>query len=237
MAAGNPTTKRVSVRAPTGTMLQVVYTNDERTLEDILAMYEECLATAKHRFVGLDLEYTPLIPHTKRHAVALVQIAMYKHVLLFHWCKSSQTQHGRDLLQNFFSNKGIEFASVDTTGDTKVLVQSGFTPPQKHIDIHSLVGSKIGMSTLAGEMIDTSYHEMKDNFPPLLHQRWDRMPLCKKSLEYAAVDGYVSYELYDRIQTMKDSIGRAWLDLLLPLCKKKEDGEGTSRSRSKRARG
>ena len=52
MAAGNPTTKRVPVRAPTGTMLQVVYTNDERTLEDILAMYEEWLPTAKHMFVG-----------------------------------------------------------------------------------------------------------------------------------------------------------------------------------------
>ena len=94
-------------------------------------------------------------------------------------------------------------------GDTRALVESGFTPPMQHIDIQSLFGSKIGMATLAGEMIHPSYHEMKNDFPSWLHHCWDQVPLYKKSLDYAAVDRYVSYELYSRIQTMKDSLGPA----------------------------
>ena len=122
---------------------------------------------------------------------------------------------------------------MDTTGDTKALVESGFTPPTQHIDIQSLFGSKFGMSTIAGEMIDPSYYEMKDNFPTYLHRHW-HLPLCKKSLDYAAVDGYVSFELYSRIQTMKDGLCPAWLDLLIPITCKKNDNYGGGTSRSSR---
>ena len=119
------------------------------------------------------------------------------------------------------------------TGGTKALVKSGFTPPTQHIDIQSLFGSKFGMSTLAGEMIDPSYHEIKENFPTYLDNRW-HLPLCKKSLDYAAVDGYVSFELYNRIQTMKDG-----LDPIIPITHKKNDnhGGGTSRSSRRERRG
>ena len=90
MAARNPTTKVQGVEAPDDMWLKVVYTNNVRTLKGVLDLYEGWLVTVKHRFVGLHLEYTPHPnPHTKRRAVALVQIAMYKHVLLFHWCRSS----------------------------------------------------------------------------------------------------------------------------------------------------
>ena len=58
MAAGHPTTKFQGVQAPYGTWLDVVYTNDDRTLKWVLDMYEGWLAASKHRFVGLDLEYT-----------------------------------------------------------------------------------------------------------------------------------------------------------------------------------
>ena len=84
-------------------------------------------------------------------------------------------------------------------------------------------------------MIDPSYDEMKDNFPTYLHRRW-HLPLCKKSLDYAAVDGYISFELYSRIQTMKEGLGPAWLDPLIPITRKNNDNHkgGTSRSSSSR---
>ena len=84
-ATGNSIKKVQGVEAPNDTWLNVVYTNNVHTLKGVLDMYAGWLATAKQKFVGLDLEYTPdLNPHTKRHTVTLVQIAMYKHVLLFH---------------------------------------------------------------------------------------------------------------------------------------------------------
>ena len=73
------TTKTSDVPAHRGTMLQVVYTSEEYTLERVLGMCEEWPKSEKHKIMGLDLEYTP-----NRHAVALVQIAMCKHVLLYH---------------------------------------------------------------------------------------------------------------------------------------------------------
>ena len=160
---------------------------------------------------------------------------MHKHVLLYHWCRSSQKNHGRHLLQKFFQTKEIIFASVDTTGDRRALIESGFSLPLYHLDIQLEFGvhrNIIGMATLAGEIIDSSYHEMKENFPSWLHSCWDRKPLCRKTVDYAAVDGYLSYELYSRVQTMKDIIGPTWLDKLLPLCKKSDE---TSRSGNKRS--
>ena len=102
-------------------------------------------------------------------------------------------------------------------------MESGFSLPQNHLDIQLEFrghGDRIGMATLAGELIDISYHDMKENFPTSLHKCWDRKPLCQTSIDYAAVDGYLSYELYSRVQTMKDSLGPSWLDKLLPLRKK-----------------
>lgn len=232
MDDGGQTTEHLDVCAPCGTMLRAVYTNEDHTLESALAMYEEWLEDEKHKVVGLDLEYTP---PGKTQAVALVQIAMRKHVLLYHWCKSRQTPRARDLLQNFFSRKGITFASVDTTGDKKALAQSGFVvPPQYHFDIQmEFPEARIGMDILAGEIIHTSYHYMKVKFRPELHHRWDWKPLDPDSIDYAAVDGYVSYELYHRIRSMKDSLGLTWRNWLQPWCM---NADGTSRRATKTKR-
>ena len=39
-------------------MLEVVYTNDPRTMERIIKKYEEWLKEEKNKFIVLDLEYT-----------------------------------------------------------------------------------------------------------------------------------------------------------------------------------
>ena len=102
-------------------------------------------------------------------------------------------------------------------------MESGFSLLQNHLDIQLKFGGhgdRIGMATLAGELIDISYHDMKENFPTSLHKCWNQKTLCQTSIDYATVDGYLSYELYSRVQTMKDSLGPSWLDKLLPLRKK-----------------
>ena len=93
-----------------GTVLEVVYTNEEHIVERILNKYEEWLAEEKHRFIGLDIEYT----RNRRH-ISVLQLAMRQHVLVFHRCKSKKNCPE---LGKFFERKNITFASVDITIST-----------------------------------------------------------------------------------------------------------------------
>ena len=57
------------------------------------------------------------------------------------------------------------------------------------------------------------------------------MPLYKVNLDYAAIDGYVTCELYRKILTLKDMLHPTWQEMLYPRCK---NGEGsTNNKRSK----
>ena len=71
-------------------------------------------------------------------------------------------------------------------------------------DIQSLVkilgGSrKDGMASLATRILDESYDKMKEDFPMDRHDFWDEWPLSDINLKYAAIDAYVTYQLYKKI--------------------------------------
>ena len=53
-----PTREVFSLPIGGGTVLQVIYTNEEHALESALANFEQWLEPEKHKFLGLDLEYT-----------------------------------------------------------------------------------------------------------------------------------------------------------------------------------
>jgi hypothetical protein len=54
---------------------------------------------------------------------------------------------------------------------------------------------------LAKAIIDKSYGDTK-NVPNDRQNYWEWKPLAKINLDYAAIDAYVSYELYRRIKTI-----------------------------------
>ena len=58
------------------------------------------------------------------------------------------------------------------------------------------------MDKLAAIIIGESYRKMKTNFPSTQHHCWEKQPLDPINLEYAAVDGFVAYDLYRRIKLM-----------------------------------
>ena len=58
MDDGKRTIETHLVPAHGTTTLTVVYTNDEATVETTLARFEQLLEKEKHKFVGLELEYT-----------------------------------------------------------------------------------------------------------------------------------------------------------------------------------
>lgn len=76
---GKETTETSYVHSHGETWIEAVYTNEAATVDLILEKYERWLADEEIKFVGLDIEYTS----TQRN-VAVMQLAMRKHVLVFH---------------------------------------------------------------------------------------------------------------------------------------------------------
>ena len=58
---------------------------------------------------------------------------------------------------------------------------------------------KAGMSTMAKRLIDSWYGDMKKKFHHNRHTMWGDIPLPTMNIEYAAIDAWVSYELYRKI--------------------------------------
>ena len=130
-------------------------------------------------------------------------------VLVMHFLTNKlhafRTDKSCPALRSFLQDKGIVFCTVDKTQDFVKLDYEGITiPAENWIDLQSLVkvqggGKKDGMASLASCIIDESYGEMKNEFPPKRHDYWEEEPLSDLNLEYAAKDAYVSYQLYVQI--------------------------------------
>ena len=73
-------------------------------------------------------------------------------------------------------------------------------PADYHIDLQHRYQKdgqvKTGMATMAADLIDPHYATMKTNFHrKTSHGYWDVIPLHVVNIDYAAVDGFVSYKL------------------------------------------
>lgn len=190
-------------------------------------MYEEWLKEEKNKFVGLDLEYTRKSSY-RRRGVAVMQLAMREHVLVYHYCRSERCQ----ALVEFLQRKAITFASVDTRSDKIMLARAWIRiSDEHHVSIQRQFcikggGERDSMAGLAVAIIDSSYKNMKKSFPSEKHKFWEN-PLSTLHLEYAAKDRYVSYELYCRTLIIKDGLHHLLQPPLkerLRPCKNKDKG-------------
>ena len=122
------------------TLLTLVYTNEEWKVNETLAMFEKMLDEDKSggRFVGLDLEYTPRGFGYQRMAV--VQLAVKEHVLVYHYCRGSKFCPE---LREFLQKKQITFVSVDTSRDIEMLSRELIhIPKEYHVDLQVVFGIK-----------------------------------------------------------------------------------------------
>ena len=161
---------------------------------------------------------------------------------------SRRDQRYRCNLGSFLRNREITFTSVDTRNDKKVLNHAWMPiAPEYHIDIQDIIklpgnGKRAGMGALAAAIIDPSYADMKKVFKPCRlrregHDFWEFKPLLMLNLQYAAIDGYVSYELYRRIKVVNDAqrhLLPAPTQVICPRCKYDYDGEECSRANKRR---
>ena len=137
-----------------------------------------------------------------------MQLAMRKHVLVYHFCRRKDMHQCPPSLYDFLTKKQITFSTVDIRGDTKKLGGEGITlEAWYHVDIQEVLKfppekrDMAGMGYLAGIVIDPSYAEMR-KLTDDDHQHWHETPLTQAQLEYATIDGYLSYELWNRINNI-----------------------------------
>ena len=76
-------TRRTTFIAHGTTTIDVVYTNEEHTVVEVLNMYERWIEEDEDKFIGLDLEYTKE-DENYYQGVAVVQLAKRNHVLVYH---------------------------------------------------------------------------------------------------------------------------------------------------------
>jgi ribonuclease D len=99
---------------------------------------------------------------------------------------------------------------------------------------------RAGMADLAAELIDPKLIDMKKAFKTGLqtregHQYWAWKPLAEKNLKYAAIDGYISYEIYRRIMLVVQ--GQRHLkanatEVICPKCKEADRSWSSSKRKT-----
>ena len=109
-------------------------------------------------------------------------------------------------LRKFLRNQDITFVGVDIRNDHRLLYKEWlYIPPGKHLDLQDMLklpdaGERAGMAKMAATLIHPKYASMKeeflDDYEALQgHHYWEWKPLADMNMKYAAIDGYVTYEL------------------------------------------
>ena len=147
------------------TELSMVYTNNPVWVEHSIHIMELLLAEKKYKVVGFDLEYTRAHAGS-RHKVAVAQMCVHNHVLVYHYCLATRPC---ERFARFVNSPHYMFAIVDITNDVKVLKNSGIAC-QNLVDIqgqYKIWGSKKhekdSLVHLAEAIIDPYYRDMKDS--------------------------------------------------------------------------
>ena len=70
--------------------IEAVYTNDPAELERVLDMYQKWFAAGDPKIMGLDMEFTS-DRALKDKRMAVIQLAMRHHVLVYQYARYEQT--------------------------------------------------------------------------------------------------------------------------------------------------
>ena len=126
---------------------------------------ELLLAEDKYKVVGFDLEYTRARVGS-RPKVAVAQMCMRHHVLVYHYCQATRPC---ERFVRFVNSPHYMFIMVDITNDVKALENSGITC-QNVVDIqgqYKIWGrkehEKDSRVHLAEAIIDPYYRDMNDS--------------------------------------------------------------------------
>ena len=189
------------VRTITGDEFDVIYTRSSATVKGCLSRFRRMFEDSDDEWVaGLDVEYTTVLGREKdlkdeeRKKPAVIQVCVHDLCLVYHICHADvECQDFKDFLESNL----VKFVTVDFGNDKEVLRRIGLVVGNTFdLQKNRLVSSRQpSMLTLAGAMVHPSYCKLKKP-PHMFHRAWQWTILYIDHIHYAAMDGYLCFNIY-----------------------------------------
>ena len=198
----SPIGREYKVRTITGDEFDVIYTRSSATVKGCLSRFTHMFEDSDDEWVaGLDVEYTTVLGREKdlkdeeRKKPAVIQVCVHDLCLVYHICHADvECQDFKDFLESNL----VKFGGGHQACLLDVLRWIGLVVGQPFdLQKASLVSSsQPSMLTLAGAMVHPSYGKLKE--PPYTFHRhaWQRNVLDIDHIHYAAMDGYLCFNIY-----------------------------------------
>ncbi|KAI5013495.1 hypothetical protein ZWY2020_034607 [Hordeum vulgare] len=180
-------------------------------------IWKKYLNHAKWRVVGLDCEYTRyvnikerkmlpieqqvILPNQEPQRVAVLQLCVGKHGLIYQLYQA----HGRSfippLLHSFLENDTVEFADAAIGNDIKNLKFYNLGI-RKSVDVQGL-GIKVP-NQKEGDLVSLEKLEKKvakislNKYKSIIASQWEKFNVDHDQINYACLDAYASFEVYRR---------------------------------------
>ena len=125
----------------------------------------------------------------------MIQVCVHNVCLVYHICHADVECQD---FKNFLEDKTVKFVTVDFNNDKEVPCRIGLVVGNPFdLQKNRLVPSRQpSMLTLAGAMVHPSYGKLEK--PPYTFHRhaWQRNVLDRDHIQYAAMDGYLCFNIY-----------------------------------------
>ena len=121
------------------------------------------------------------------------------------------------VFNNFLAAPRYTFAGFSINGDKTRLERvklevANFVDIQKEWRVPEATKPLDSLGDVYGVLINDYYNNMKKKLTNAEHQRWARMPLSMRHIEYAAKDSYAAYEIWSRLTIIQEGLRRAKLN-------------------------
>ncbi len=190
------------VRTITGDEFDVIYTHSSAMMKGCLSRFRRMFENSDDEWVaGLDVEYTTVLGREKdlkdeeRKKPAAIQVCVHDLCLVYHICHADvECQDFKDFLESNL----VKFVTVDFGNDKEVLRRVGLVVGNTFdLQKNRLVSSRQpSMLTLAGAMVHPSYGKLEKPHYTFHRHAWQRNVLDIDHIHYAAMDGYLCFNIY-----------------------------------------
>uniref|UniRef100_A0A803LT62 3'-5' exonuclease domain-containing protein n=2 Tax=Chenopodium quinoa TaxID=63459 RepID=A0A803LT62_CHEQI len=146
--------------------------------------------------VGLDIEWRPNTSRYFRNPVAVLQLCVGHHCLVFQLLYATRIPQG---LVDFLTNEDYTFVGVGIDDDVQKLKQDYGLDVNYTVDLRTLVSTRwdepsfrnSGLVSLAYNVLDLEYVKQRN----ITLSDWSQPNLSIAQVQYAAIDAFLSFEI------------------------------------------